>query len=148
MTKSTVLQAATQQLQTRLHQLATDLQHLRQDQANETKSSAGDKYETARAMAQQEIDKLLRQKHESETQLQFLAAIDPLKIMPIAMPGALLRTSAETYFLSIPLGKLDTPEGICWCLSPQSPLGQVLLGTHPGDVRSWQGKEIRVEGVK
>lgn len=148
MTKATVLQAATQQLRTRLHQLETDLKHLRQDQANETKSSAGDKYETARAMAQQEIDKLLRQKHETETQLQFLRSIDPGKTLSSAVPGALLHTTQGIFFLTIPLGKLSTPEGICWCLSPQSPLGQVLLGTHPGDVRSWQGKEIRVEGVK
>jgi vacuolar-type H+-ATPase subunit H len=148
MTKATVLQAAREQLKTRLQQLETDLQHLRLDQQNETKSSAGDKYETARAMAQQEIDKLLRQKHETETQLHFITQLKPEIRHSSALPGSLIHTSQGIYFLSIPLGKLNTPEGICWCLSPQSPLGQLLLGTQPGDTRTWQGKEVKVEGVE
>lgn len=131
----------------RLIALESDLLHLRQAREGETKSSAGDKYETGRAMMQQEMDKLESQKSEALAQLQ---AIRTLKGQsgPVVVPGSLVETSGGLFWLSVPLGKLEIPEGVCWCVTPQSPLGLALKGKQSGDRLLWQGKNWDILSIE
>ena len=116
-----------------------------QESANEeTKSSAGDKYETGRAMAQLEIEKLRSQWAEA-TKLK--AALEQLREPANeerASRGSLVFTDQGNYFLSIPAGKLEV-DGVTWfAISPASPLGSALMGTHIGETIAFQNKQIRV----
>lgn len=101
--------------------------------ANDTKSSAGDKYETSREMVQQDIDRYQKQLVIANNDLDVLKKIDlNYKSQRVAL-GSLVQTDLGIYFISISIGlaKLDTQN--VFVISPQSPIGQILIGKTIGD---------------
>ena len=65
---------------------------------SETKSSAGDKHETGRAMLQLEMEKAGQQLKSVQQMKDILARIDPEKRSELAILGSLVETSLGTYF--------------------------------------------------
>ena len=81
----------------------------------ETKSSAGDKFETGRAMMQLE-----QQRHEVQLSkaFQLSADLDRLDIdedYPIVKPGAIVQTNRGIYFVGIGMGKIKIEEEVIYC---------------------------------
>src|SRR5688572_1733287 len=68
---------------------------------DETKSSAGDKYETGRAMAQLEIEKNSVQLAESVRLKRLLDAIKIDKQSLVVQPGSLVITQQSNFFIAI-----------------------------------------------
>lgn len=119
-----------------------------QESANqETKSSAGDKYETSRAMMQQEKDKhadQLDQAQELRRQLELLApAITQAQIQT----GSLVQTNEGQYYLSVSLGKMVMDNQTVFVLSAAAPLGQALLHKRIGDKIVFQNRSIKILNI-
>ena len=115
---------------------------------SETKSSAGDKYETGRAMAQQERDRHAAQLHEAQQLLTALQKLHPELASDLVRPGALVTTSLGLFYISIGAGKLTTDEGLDFlAVSPAAPLVGALSGTKAGEEAFFNGKTIKVEAV-
>ena len=72
----------------------------------ETKSSAGDKHETGRAMLQLEMEKAGQQLSGITLMKETLAKIDISKKGEIASLGSLIITEKANYFLSISAGQI------------------------------------------
>ena len=105
-----------------------------QSSANEeTKSSAGDKYETGRAMAQQEIDLRKRQLLEAETLLNTLFNVKPKASGEVATHGSLVSTSNGIFYLAIGIGLVTYNKNQYYVISPNSPVGKQLMGKKEGD---------------
>ena len=121
---------------------------LAQSSANEeTKSSAGDKYETGRAMAQLEIENSTGQLAEAVKLKQALAQIDPEKETSVIQPGSVVFTNQGNYYIAISAGKLVV-EGIGYiAISPGSPIGARLLKLSVGASFVFNNKVLRVERV-
>lgn len=112
--------------------------------ADDTKSSAGDKYETSREMVQQDIDRYQKQLVIANNDLDLLKKIDVnLKADRIGL-GSLVQTDIGVYFISISIGLVKMPNQNVFVISPQSPIGQVLVGNKLGDkiVFNNKGQEI------
>ena len=119
-----------------------------QEAANEeTKSSAGDKYETGRAMMQIEIDQQMRQMAEAEKLKTALGQAHPQEHHDKVAPGSLVKTSVGTFYLSISLGKLVLDNTEYLAVSPSSPVGQQMLKKTKGDMLWFNGKEIEIIDV-
>jgi hypothetical protein len=105
-----------------------------QEAANsESKSSAGDKYETGRAMAQLERDRnahLLAEAMNVERELNQLN-ID--KIYSTVQPGSLAVTNRGLFFISIGAGKMALNGVDYFAVSAASPIGAVLASHKAGD---------------
>lgn len=117
---------------------------LRESLRQETKSTAGDKYETGRAMVHIEQEKADRQ---FSTLMEQKAALDLLSVTPpgrIVAPGSLVHTSKGYFFLSIALGKTEVEGHTIYALSPQSPLGSLLLGSVPGATVTLNGNPYTI----
>lgn len=99
----------------------------------EEKSSAGDKYETGRAMAQQERDKAATQVAEALKLREALNRINPDKIFKRVEPGSLVLTDQAHYFVGVAAGKLAINGIECFAISTASPIGQMMMGKKPGD---------------
>lgn len=116
-----------------------------QDSANtEEKSSAGDKYETGRAMAQIERDKAAQQLNEAHKLKEVLDRIS-LAATNIVGLGSVIITSAGNFYLSISVGKI-TVAGIDFiALSTVSPVGALLMNKKVGEkiIFNKQSFEIR-----
>ena len=119
-----------------------------QDSANdETKSSAGDKYETGRAMMQLEIEKNATQLEEAYKQKKMLDLINvelqPLKIQS----GSLVFTSQGNFFIAISVGLVVIEDKSFAIVSAQSPIGSRLIGLQTGDSFSFGNKTYKISLV-
>ena len=116
-----------------------------QEAANqETKSSAGDKYETGRAMMHLEKEKLSGQMSEVLKMKQALDMISADKTYETAALGAYVRTAQAQYFISASVGKIDLNGQAVFAISPVSPIGQQLLDKKAGDTLRFGGKAIEI----
>jgi len=120
--KTDVFEACLQLVHERLDNLKSTLDQKQEGLGNETKSSAGDKYETGRAMLHLEIEKLKSQQAEWLEMLKKLNSLD-LSEKNQVEEGALIKTNDQMFFLAVGLGKVLLGNQAVFCLSPDSPLG-------------------------
>lgn len=101
---------------------------LTEDSKNDAKGSAGDKHETALSMMHIEQEKLNRKLREVLEQKTVLDKIDSTTIAKTIIVGSLVKANGIYLYLSVALPKINV-EGInIIALSPQSPLGNKLIG--------------------
>lgn len=105
-----------------------------QEAANsESKSSAGDKYETGRAMAQLERDRHAQLLAEALKLEQDLSRLNMDKLYNTVQAGSLAITSRGAFFISISAGKLTLDGKDYFAISPASPIAMALTGHRAGD---------------
>jgi transcription elongation GreA/GreB family factor len=115
-----------------------------QDSANaEEKSSAGDKYETGRAMAQIERDKAAEQLDEAIKLKSILNQINPDARNAKVAQGSLVITESNLFYLAISIGKINIDGLDFFVIAPTSPVGQILLHSKEGDQFTFN-KEMHV----
>ena len=113
--------------------------------SSETKSSAGDKHETGRAMLQLEMEKASQQLagiHQMKTTLAKLT----LEPSMVAKLGSLIMTNKANYFLAISAGEIKIDDEIYYAISPSSPIGSLLLGKQVGDTVNFT-KEMLIKAI-
>lgn len=123
--------------------IETSRQAMKNAQASanaEEKSSAGDKYETGRAMAQIERDKAAQQLEEAIKLNAILSQINPTARNTKVGLGSLVVTDADRFYLSISLGKVSVAGTDFLVIAPNSPIGQVLLNLKKSDEFSFNKK--------
>ncbi len=113
--------------------------------SSETKSSAGDKHETGRAMLQLEMEKAGQQLASINQMKMVLAKID-LEDSAIAKLGSLIITDKANYFLAISAGEIRIENTTYYAISPSSPIGKLLLGRQLGDTVNF-AKEILIRAL-
>jgi hypothetical protein len=105
---------------------------LTEDSKNDAKGSAGDKHETALAMMHIEQEKLNNKLREVVVQKSVLDKIDPSKIAGLIVMGSLVKANGIYLYLSLALPKINIEGVNVIALSPQSPLGNKLMGNAVG----------------
>lgn len=99
-----------------------------QQTANEdTKSSAGDKYETTRAMMQIEIESNMKRMAEAQKTKKILTEIIFLKQYTEVILGSLVITDKGKFFVSIGIGQMMFEDEKYFVISPDSPIGSLLM---------------------
>lgn len=111
---------------------------------SDTKSSAGDKYETGRSMMQFEMEKNEHQLNKSLHLKNELKKIDKNKLNLKAEFGSIVITNQGNYFLSIGIGKIQLEKESYFAISLASPLGTLLHKKEIGDTVLFQEKEIEI----
>ena len=101
---------------------------LQKDLTSETKSSAGDKHETGRAMIQLEREKLGNQICEAELNYQRLNTVKDVKNPTIISLGSLVFTDKGNYYVAIAADSCEVNSKVFYCISSQSPIGKLLIG--------------------
>ncbi len=124
--KEEVYKAYLDLLEDKISGLELVLQDLHKSAANETKSTAGDKHETALAMLQLEQENKRKQLAELLLQKAVLNRIDPTVVNKIISNGALVETDSGYFFISVALGKMIIRGNTVFALSLSSPLGKKL----------------------
>lgn len=106
---------------------------------SESKSTAGDKHETGRAMLQLEREKLGTQLKQSEEIVLQLKRIDPNFSSKTVQIGSYIKTNKASYFICAPLGKLAYKNSEFFAISIHSPIGKLLLGKSINDTIAFNG---------
>jgi hypothetical protein len=117
------------------------------DAQNDAKGSAGDKHETALSMMHLEQEKLNHKLQEIYTQKQVLDQIDPFAVHQKIALGSVVLTNGMWLFMSAALPKITVDQKTVFALSPQSPLGSLLMGQTVGAVVSVHDKSYTIEQV-
>lgn len=113
----------------------------------ETKSSAGDKYETGRAMSQNERDMHARQLAElMQTQKQ-LTAINPDHKSDKVELGAVVKSANGWFFIAASLGAITSNDMKLMAISAISPIAQAMLDKTAGDSFEWMNKSITIDKI-
>ena len=99
---------------------------------NETKSSAGDKYETTREMMQQDIDMATARMNDAKQQLAVLDKINLTHTTNMVIPGSIVYTDKGNYFIAVSAGILNADGNAYNSISIASPIGQAMKGLNPG----------------
>ena len=119
----------------------------REASANETKSSAGDKYETGVETIQQDIDLNITRLNELNKLKQTLERIIPDQISSIVVPGSIVRTNNGSYYISIGAGKIKAEDVTYYAISLESPIGEKLAGNKAGHKFEFNGRKYVIESV-
>lgn len=146
--KKELLHACRHQIKAKVELLQQSMQEIQNAANEDTKSSAGDKFETGRAMMHLEKEKLARQLAEQLKLLEVLSQVDPTLSCKKGRLGALIQTSAGHYFLSVSLGKVIFDGQHYFALSVAAPLGQHLLKKQVGDQFEFRGKNITIQAIQ
>jgi transcription elongation GreA/GreB family factor len=145
--KEALFQQCVAHVNTRLQTIQTIISSHQKALSSETKSSAGDKHETGRAMLQLEMEKAGQQLAAVQQMQQTLAKINSSKQSTNIALGSVIKTSSAYYFLSISAGELTIKETVYFAISPSSPIGKLLMGKKVEDTFIWRGKEIKIDRV-
>lgn len=114
---------------------------------NETKSSAGDKFETGRAMMHAERDKSAQQLSEAMRVKMKLDLLKRTSTSDKIAFGSVVMTSFGNYFISISAGRVVVDNEKYFAISPQAPLAQMLLQKKAGESIEFNGQEIKIEEI-
>ena len=104
--KTQLLQLCNQSLETRLESVLAVIEDIKQSLQSETKSSAGDKHETGRAMLQLEREKAGHQLAEIEKTKQILSKINTESTSKKIGLGSVIFTTNSNYFKALVLVNL------------------------------------------
>jgi len=119
-----------------------------QEAANEdTKSSAGDKFETGREVMQQEVELNLTRLNELNKLKLVLDMIRPEESREVVSPGALVRTNHGSYYIAISAGQLKPDGKLYYGISLDSPIGMKMKGQRAGDQFTLNDRNYVIESV-
>lgn len=145
--KQQLYQLCHKHIQNRIDNVSAAIAMAKESAEVETKSSAGDKYETGLAMMQIEIENQSRQLTEAKKLQETLAGIDPEIHTDEAVLGSLIITDTSSFYLSVSVGKLRVEETDYFAVSPSSPIGTLLLGKKKGDRFEFNRKQVTIREV-
>lgn len=114
---------------------------------DDTKSSAGDKYETGREMMQQETNRNMAQLNEANKLKIALTQLSVTASSAAAETGSLIITDNGNFYIAISAGTLTFNNEIYFAVSPASPIGLKLKGQKTGDNFTLNGKHYLVKMV-
>ena len=134
-------------LREQLNRLKTSMDQAQREANLETKSSAGDKYETNRSMMQLEKERYAIQHTRVQELYTKLSRIQVGRACIEVETGALVHTSKGWFYVSVGLGEVECEHQLYRCLSIKTPMGQILEGCEEGDIIEFRGKEIEIFDV-
>lgn len=122
-----------EQLTQRMNTIREKIEHAQQSANQEEKSSAGDKYETSRAMNHLEKDMHSRQLAENTKELALLHAVNARYLYTQVTSGAFVQCGDTAFFIAAGLGKKMIDGQTIFFLSPEAPIAKALLNKKEGD---------------
>lgn len=131
----------------KINGLQNTLHELSESAKDETKSTAGDKHETALAMLQIEQENTRIKLQEATEQKAQLEKINIELKSSVIIRGSLIKTDKGYFFLSVALGKSMIDDIPVIAISPQSPLGAKLIGLKENDTAEINGIIYTVESI-
>ena len=131
----------------RLQTIENTIQEIQISLTSETKSSAGDKHETGRAMLQLEREKAGNQLAEIQKTKELLSKVNISNTFKTIGLGSVVYTSKSNYYIAISAGELKVNNDIFYAISSNTPIGQLLMGKNVGDIIKFREQEFKIKTV-
>ncbi len=134
-------------IEKRLKTIQNSIKEIQSSLLSETKSSAGDKHETGRAMLQLEREKAGQQLAEAQKLKETLSKINIASTSKNICLGSVVYTTHTNYFISISAGKLTIDNTDFFAISPLTPIGQLLLSKQVDDEMIFREKKFIIKEI-
>jgi len=131
-------------VQSRIDSISYTISSAQQSANEETKSSAGDKYETGRAMMQQENDRNTGLLNEAKKLMVVLNRISATASSARAEAGSLVITNNGRFYIAVSAGSVTINNEVYFAVSQASPIGLKLTGSKAGDRFILNGKHYEI----
>lgn len=134
-------------LNERLETIQNTISDIQNSLLSETKSSAGDKHETGRAMLQLEREKAGKQLAEIQKLKELLHKINPEITHQNIVLGSIVYTTKANYFIAVSLGELHTKKESFYAISPATPIAQLLISKQVGAVIKFRNESFTITQI-
>jgi transcription elongation GreA/GreB family factor len=142
--KKELLEHLINDLDRKIEVCKSGIESARNAQKSDTKSSAGDKYETGRAMMQQEIERNSGQLSKLEGMKRELLKINPQSVQDNVKTGAMVKTTTGLYFFAIGIGPVKFQDQTIFVISFSSPIGKHFEGKKVGEEVVFNGMTQKI----
>ncbi|WP_166636568.1 transcription elongation factor [Salegentibacter sp. 24] len=144
--KEKLYKACEAYVEERIHRIDAAMKDLESDLENETKSSAGDKYETGREMINLEWNKLAEQLQQFKNLRKTLNIVKGRinENAATARLGTAVKTNMANYFIAIPADRIIINGDEYFAIGANSPIAQLLLNNKPGEEITFNGKSAKI----
>lgn len=146
--KTELVAQCDRQLEERYKKIKYSIAGIEEALFEESKSSAGDKHETARAMLQIDRENAGRQLQEVEKVIQILNKIDVKVNSDYGRLGSLVYTDKFIYFISISIGNVVVENENYLCVALNSPVGIQLSGKKNNDEYTLNGIVYKIRQIQ
>ena len=134
-------------VENRFNTIQNTISEIQESLTSETKSSAGDKHETGRAMLQLEREKAGNQLAEIQKIKENLSKISISKTSEVIGLGSVVYTNKSNYFIAISAGEIKVENELFYAISSNTPIGQLLLGKTMGDAVLFREQRFKIVNV-
>ena len=141
--KIKIIEKIKKEIEGKIVDVKSNYENARESRNADTKSSAGDKYETGREMIQIEMNKLQALLSKYQSQLNLMASLDS-KPHELVKNGSLVKTNQGYFFIGLGLGKMQIETIEFFSISMDSPLGLQLKSKVKNDFYELAGKKYQV----
>jgi hypothetical protein len=145
--KVKLIELIKEDLKKKIQEMQRDFQLARESRNSDTKSSAGDKFETGREMMQKEMDKCSMMIDLYQNQWNTMDQIKIQNTSKFIDKGSLIFTDKGNYLLSIGLGKIELERESYFIISIDSPIGSLLKGKSIGDIIVFRDNNIKITNI-
>lgn len=143
--KEKVYQTAIAQVKEKINLLKAERRAINEGILEDTKSSAGDKFETGREMMSRDLMTVENQLKQANFEFDELCRLQAIKEPSSSVQeGSLVQVGADNYLISVSLGQLTVDGQKLFMLSKNSPLGEILVGAKKDDQVEFRGRSIRI----
>ena len=146
--KKTIYEACMAKVNTQLAELKSAIDKVQESIVGEENSTSGNKFETARAMGQEELDRLNQTMNNAIRERNILGQISTEKNCNSAQLGAVITTDKKVMYISVGIGKIEVGEKTVYAISAISPIGQAIMGLVQGDDVLFAGKKEKIIAIE
>ena len=131
----------------RLLTVKSTMQEIQESLLSETKSSAGDKHETGRAMLQLEREKAGNQLAEILKIKENLSKINTKNTSETIHLGSVVYTTQANYYIAISAGVITINSVDFYAISPVTPIAKLLLAKTVNDTVTFRANNFTITSV-
>ena len=131
----------------RIGNIEQSILEARESANSEEKSSAGDKYETSRAMGHLAQEMLSKQLEDARQELEQVNRLTPATLSNSVSAGAVVVCNNFVFYISLGLGSSQIENIKVTLLSPKAPIAALLSGKKAGESFIFNHSEIKILDV-
>jgi hypothetical protein len=146
--KSAFYEACLRFIEARIETAETALAQAQEASNDDTKSSAGDKFETTREMMQQDIFRNKKLLADAQQNMALLKTLVDVPAAAAVKNGSLVETSQGVFYVSISAGQLSVEGKPAFAISAASPVGQLMLGKQVGETFTFNQKAYEIVSIQ
>ena len=145
--KKELIQYLCNDLEDQKELLILEKESINKEMAKETKSSAGDKFETSREMMNQERGRIENRIAHLDHLSRIAKDMSSVKIEAKVSFGSLVKTNYGWFLFGLALGKLNYKNNVIFALSLNSPIGKVFHQVKEAGTIHFMNKMYTIEKI-